>query len=350
MKQICLLLFSILLITSGCTKAPDGNKNQIDNTQIHYTTTNGERLFPNITEPACFGAILLSNTYENGIGILTFDSAITSIGDSAFKDCSSLESIIIPDSVTSTGNSAFKGCTSLINVNLGNGITLIGENCFENCSSIVNPIIPDSVTSIGERAFKKCTSIKNITLSKSITSLGESAFENCSKLETINLPDSAIKIGEYAFWGCTSLPTENNIIYADYYTVGVVDNTLTTYEIKNGATVIGSETFAICRNATNIIIPNSVTKISRAVFYQCENLEEITIPENVNEIGDHAFSHCTNLLNVYCKPTTPPIVDYYLFDHNVFGRKIHVPIESVSAYTSTANWNTYTSEIVGYKY
>lgn len=90
---------------SGNTSA-EGNK-------IYYTTSDGKKLFPYNTEPAAFGAFLVSNTYEEGQGVLTFDDTITSIGDKAFYECSSLTSITIPDSVTSIGWYAFYDCTSL---------------------------------------------------------------------------------------------------------------------------------------------------------------------------------------------------------------------------------------------
>ena len=78
---------------------------------------------------------------------------VSTIGNSAFYGCTSLQNITIPDSVTSIGDSAFYGCTGLTGVTIGNGVTKIGNFVFYGCSSLTSFTIPEGVTSIGGSAF-----------------------------------------------------------------------------------------------------------------------------------------------------------------------------------------------------
>ena len=61
---------------------------------------------------------------------------VTSIGNSAFEDCDSLTSIVIPNSVTSIGNSAFEYCYSLTSIVIPNSVTSIGNSAFKYCNSL----------------------------------------------------------------------------------------------------------------------------------------------------------------------------------------------------------------------
>ena len=88
--------------------------------------------------------------------------SVTSIGKSAFMWCSSLTSVIIPNSVTSIGNYAFWGCSSLTSISIPNSVTSIGKWAFSGCSSLTSVTIPNSVTSIGKSAFRGCSSIADI--------------------------------------------------------------------------------------------------------------------------------------------------------------------------------------------
>ncbi|MCL1930783.1 MAG: leucine-rich repeat domain-containing protein, partial [Treponema sp.] len=98
-------------------------------------------------------------------------NSVTSIGNSAFYNCTSLTSVTIPNSVTSMGNS-FTNCTSLTSVTIGNSVTDIAGGTFRECTSLKSVTIGSSVTSIEQRAFDGCTGLTSVTFQGTIPETG----------------------------------------------------------------------------------------------------------------------------------------------------------------------------------
>ena len=154
-------------------------------------------------------------TIPSSIKVNDVDYAVTSIREYAFKGCSSLTSVTIPNSVTRIERFAFSDCSGLTSVTIPNSVTSIGEYAFSGCSSLTSVTIPNSVTSIREYAFKGCSSLTSVTIPNSVTWIAEYTFKGCSSLTSITIPNSVRIIESGAFQSCSNL--ENFYCYAEKF-------------------------------------------------------------------------------------------------------------------------------------
>ncbi len=316
----------------------------IPNNQIWYTSTNGEIILPYIGRGnsyadalTSFGANIISNTYENGKGVITFDSDVTKIGECAFCGyysspllpdsseeyegytlCRNLATILIPNSVTTIGDDAFWNCDSLISVTMPNSVLTIGSGSFRGCYDLISVTIPDSVTSIGSFAFDDCYDLTSVTISDSVTTIGECAFRYCSSLTSVTIPDSVTTIGDYAFGSCSSLQEFKGKFASEDGRCLIIDGTLnsfasvglTEYTIPDSVTSIGRYAFSHCSSLTSVTIPDSVTTIGHHAFSYCSSLISTTITNGVTTVEDYAFWHCESLTDVVLPNSVATIGDW----------------------------------------
>ena len=186
---------------------------------------------------------------------------------------------------------------------------------FDQCSNLTSITIPESVKTIGEDAFRSCTSLTTITIPDSVTTIGNSAFSDCKSLTSVTIGDNVTTIGDFAFQSCSSL---KNITIGD------------------SVTTIGQYAFGSCSSLTSITIGDSVTEIGEAAFYKCSSLTSVTIPDSVTTIGRSAFSFCSGLKTIYCKATTPPILNAEVFNKCPSDLCIFIPIGSLNAYNNSS--------------
>src|SRR5665213_2002474 len=217
-------------------------------------------------------------------------------------------SYAIPDSVTSIGYGAF-AWTGLTSVTIGNSVTSIGDSAFSNCSNLTNAIIGNSVTSIGDGAFGICSNLTGVTFPDSVTIIGYDAFFGCSSLTNVTIGDSLASIGNGAFAGCFKL------------TEITVDTNNPVYSSVNGVLFDKSQTTLVAYPGGlggSYTIPDSVTSIGDTAFWECSSLTNVTIGNGVTHIGDAAFEDCESLISVYFKgnaPTADEAISYgSLFD------------------------------------
>ena len=295
----------------------------------------------------------------NKLKSIKIPDSILEIDDYAFSECYYLEKIIIPQSVISIGCGIFQNCQNLSSLIVEN--ENIQYDSRNNCNAIIEsqsdtlvmgtPVtsIPNSIVKIGKNSFRRCQGLDTITIPNGIIEIDDGAFESCQYLSEIKIPDSVIKIGKGVFSDCRKLKTviipygkrskfeqllpeykdklveqdeaenlstvvtEEDLTNAwtDEYGVKYsidrkrllrVNETLTSYSIKEGTKVICDESFSYNfgnRYIKNINIPNTVVRIGYAAFRDCVFLTNINVPDSVEVIGERAFSGCESLSEIF---------------------------------------------------
>ena len=302
--------------------------------------------------------------YCSGLTSVTIPNPVTSIGDYAFDFCPRLTSVTIPNSVTSIGKSAFSYCSRLTSVvvDKNNGT----YDSRDNCNAIIhtftnnlivgcnNTIIPNSVTAIGDGAFYGCEGLTSVTIPNSVTSIGDGAFEVCSGLTSVTIPNAVTSIGKYAFrccFGLTSVTVDkNNGTYDSRDNCNAIIETSTNKLIvgcnntiiPNSVTSIGEYAFYFCFGLTTVTIPNSVTSIGESAFSYCSGLTTVTIPNSVTSIGDWAFRGCSGLTKLVSLAVEPPTCGEGVFEKvDKTACQLIVPEESVNKYKAADQWEEF---------
>lgn len=202
---------------------------------------------PNIESVVISGAVDVPRDMFGkctGLKKVTLKNGVRSIGEDAFRDCSSLESVIFENTV----------------------LEKISDGAFWGCSALSSIALPDSVTEIERNAFFE-TGLRNIQLPEKLTLIGGGAFCNCENLTQIQLPAQLNKLGTDAFRNCTSLDK---------------------IDIPAGLTQIEPDTF--CNTGlTSVTLHEGLTKIEDGAFHDCLKLKKIRIPKSVTDIGGLAL-------------------------------------------------------------
>ncbi|MBE5779635.1 MAG: leucine-rich repeat domain-containing protein [Clostridiales bacterium] len=235
---------------------------------------------------------------------------VTVVGKEAFRDNTSIKSVVIPDCYTTIEPAAFRGCTRIQNLSLGAGITSWPESwgsngAFADCVNLFEIEFAPGITCIGKYAFENCTLLDTLTLPSTVTSVGAGAFKNCELLDIVEVYGD---VGDEAFQNCSYM-SDITLHNATYIGAHAFQGCTSMKEIELPQTLltIGDEAFRGCSKLKGIIIPDSVTEMGARVYTDCLQMEKAVIGGSVAKWtvawGDNSvFGNCIALTEVTVRP------------------------------------------------
>lgn len=299
-------------------------------------------------------------------GNISFPEGLVSIGTAAFRNCKSLSSIDFPSTLRKIGeelgytgywDGVFGHCTGLCcELVLPEGLEVIGMGAFYDCSGLYGSLhLPESLKGIGSSAFHNCRGLTgSLSIPQSISVIHEESFNDCGFNGTLTLHNGITTIGERAFSGNhfkgeLILPSELEVISVGCFNKCGFSGKLV---LPRTLRVIGRLAFAWNRRLTGMLeIPDDVISIGAGAFANCTGLEGVIFPEGLETIrydgtlggGEYgAFTECYGINRIVCKGTEPPVVQNGAFDGVPKDNfTVEVPENVIVRYQTAPGWKDF---------
>jgi len=225
---------------------------------------------------------------------------VTSIGDSAFSQCTGITSVTIHSGIETIETDAFLNCYNLstlfisdiekwCSIKFGspasNPLYYEGGYICLNGSIIFDVVLPDVVNAY---AFYGCSSLESVTVPSTISRIGVNAFGKCPNIENVKVAD----VDSWSRANITGSP------FPSSWKMYVGDKLVEKVEIPEGITEI-KRNFSYCSSLKEIVLPESVVSVGVYAFYDCENLLKIEIKGKVASFGMYSFSGCNSIKEVH---------------------------------------------------
>lgn len=219
-------------------------------------------------------------------------AVLTILGSYTFNECEKLRSIDLSSTkLEEIPAYAFHSCDSLRTVTFPNTVKTIGQRAFNNSQSLESLKMPAALSSIGDNAFLYCRKIRSVDLSATSLTKIDSWFSNVDSLRTVKLPSTVTEIGENAFYNS---PIEEINFPASLTTIGnsaFYGNRLKTVDLSATKFTTINNWFANNNKLRTVKLPETVASLGEGAFDYCY-IEEINFPAALTTIGAHSLRYC----------------------------------------------------------
>ena len=247
---------------------------------------------------------------------VSFGTLINAIPDNLCMNTTSLQKIELQSvkaSLKKIGKNAFKGCTSVEEVTIPQGISTVSNSAFEGCSGLTDVTI--AAKTINAKAFAECTNLKAVKMEEGVTTIQGMAFAN-TQISAVTIPSTLTTAGTTKEGTIEKGPFAGTMIATVHGQTG--DST----EAQEGATIlpetkkIPDNLFLGCTSIIDVQIPETVTEIGQKAFKDASSVENVTFAVNtetgkvkgVEKIGISAFDGCNSLQELVLPETVTEVL------------------------------------------
>jgi len=234
--------------------------------------------------------------------------------DYAFQDCSNLEEIYIKKEVSYLNGNTFSGCVNLNTVTVEDVHTKYysSENCIleKGTDKLIlgsrTGYIPEGVTKIEKGAYSGLTNITSLTIPNSVVEIGEGAFSDCENLTEVNLGTELQNVEHFAFNNCENLIKVN---IQDINKYAMID-----FEGDHSSPVLYSRNLYLNDTLITNLVIDKATKIGKHAFLNTNSITSVIIGDSVKIIEDSAFNSCIALDGELVIPDSVESIGYAAFN------------------------------------